>query len=46
VNALWIVVACVAVYVVAYRSYALYFARNIMRRAAHGGGLSELRAAR
>jgi carbon starvation protein len=31
VNALWIVVAAVATYFVAYRYYALYIARNVMR---------------
>jgi len=31
VNALWIVVAAVAVYFVAYRYYGMYIARNVMR---------------
>jgi carbon starvation protein len=31
VNALWFVVAAVATYFVAYRYYALYIARNVMR---------------
>jgi carbon starvation protein len=31
VNALWIVVAAVATYFIAYRYYALYIARNVMR---------------
>ncbi|MBP0723527.1 hypothetical protein J7546_27050, partial [Escherichia coli] len=31
VNALWIVVAAVAIYLIAYRFYALYIARHVMR---------------
>src|SRR3954470_8705004 len=31
VNALWIVVAAIAVYLIAYRYYSLYIARNVMR---------------
>src|SRR5215217_568162 len=31
VNALWIVVAAIAVYLIAYRYYSLYIARNLMR---------------
>ncbi len=31
VNALWVVVAAVSIYLVAYRYYSLYIARNVMR---------------
>jgi hypothetical protein len=31
INALWIVTAAISIYLIAYRFYALYIAKNVMR---------------